>query len=382
MAGHHLRRGLLIALSIVLIIATTAIWRQISFMKDHDLHFQKENVLLVPVSLRDFPDAGSAPARLEAARHALLQLPQILSVSLAMSVPGAAVESNTFVLPEHWPENEPLRFRITAVDAGFFGTFGMEIVEGRDFSDAMPGDKDQAVIVNEKALQAIGWQQGVGRTLKVGDKMMTIVGVVRDYHTETLRSDIRPLMHRFGGPDNRSYRFLAVRLRPGHAAEAVAAVRDVWRRLDPDRPFDYSFVDETFDEQYKAEERIGAAVTFFSGVAIVIACVGLFGLVTLSISQRTKEIGIRKVLGATVPGVVLSLSRRFLLLVALANVIAWPLAYLAVQRWLQDFAYRSEVNLPVYLAAGLAALVIALGTVSLRAVRAALANPVEALRYE
>ncbi len=242
-----------------------------------------------------------------------------------------------------------------------------------------------AAIMNESAVKSLGWQKGpLGKkVLRFVDRngtkrAYTVIGVVKDFHFESLHEKIGPLIM-FMGDNSGS---IVVKVKTNDIADLLASFKKQWSAFPSDAPFGYSFIDERFESVYKAEQKIGRILSIFAGLTIFVACLGLFGLATFTAQQRTKEIGIRKVLGASVGNIITLLSKDFLVLVLIVNLIAWPIAYYAMSRWLQDFAYRIEVSWWVFAASALGALFIALFTVSFQAIKAAVANPVNSLRTE
>jgi putative ABC transport system permease protein len=262
---------------------------------------------------------------------------------------------------------------------------GFKIVEGRSFSEKYGTDSTRAYLLNEAAVARLGWQgNAVGREFTwlnplKGAQRGRVVGVVQDFHYEPLRQLIEPAFFAIA-PD--WIQMLTVRLRPGNLRETMASLEDIWSEVVPAYPFDYQFLDEQLDQIYRAEERFGSLFGTFAALAIFIACLGLFGLAAYAAEQRRREIGVRKVLGATVGQITALLSKDFVKLVFVGFVIAVPVGWYAMQQWLADFAYRIEMGVTTFLIAGGVAIAIALATVSWQAVRAALANPVESLRSE
>ncbi|MBX7150396.1 ABC transporter permease [bacterium] len=381
--GHSLRQILVtlqFVITTVLIIGSLTVWDQIAFMKGHRLNFDQNNVIVIPLSLRDFSNPDASKSSVEAFKNDLLQQTGVVSLASSMSVPGRVNDANTFVRPEDWKSDDPLRMRWTAIDENFFETYRMELVEGRNFSFA--SDKDESVIINETALSAMGWKTAVNKKIKIGSKFYTVIGVVKDYHTESLQRAISPVVHYYRTSESAAPRFVSVRLKPESINSTIEWITQRWQKLDSSREFNYFFVDENFNQLYQNEERIGKVVGIFSSLAIGIACLGLFGLISFTVTQKTKEIGIRKILGASVPSLVYMLSSKLIVGTLIASLLAWPLAYFALQRWLQDFAFRIELNAGVFILATFAGACIAFITVALQAVRAANANPVDALRYE
>ena len=266
------------------------------------------------------------------------------------------------------------------VDETFLPTLNMTLSAGRNFSREFATDTS-AVILNETAAELFGWTDPLGQALtQPGDSLWraNVIGVVKDFHFESLHKKIQPLviLHQ------PFYQYLSIRVRPENITTTVQSVETLWREFVPQQPFEFSFLTQDFDAQYRAEQRTGKIFGIFAALAIFIACLGQFGLASYTIQKRTKEISVRKVLGASVASIVGLLSKEFVKLMAIAMLIASPLAYYIMNRWLQDFAYRIDIGAMTFILAGSIALVIALLAVSLQSVKAALANPAHALRCE
>jgi putative ABC transport system permease protein len=241
---------------------------------------------------------------------------------------------------------------------------------------------NNSVLLNETAVKRIGWTNPIGKEiseLQERKVTKTVVGVVRDFHVLSLRNALEPVLFEYRPSD---FGYVSVRLHPGKIEETLSFVEAKWKEFDPTGTFDYVFLDEEFNLQYRSDERLNNIFTYFTMIAIFIACLGLFGLASFTAEQRTKEIGIRKVLGASESGIIFLLSREFTKWVGIAMILAWPIAYLVMNRWLQDFAYRTRISLWSFLFSAVASLAIALLTVGFQAMRAARANPVDSLRYE
>jgi putative ABC transport system permease protein len=273
--------------------------------------------------------------------------------------------------------------QIWQVDHDYIKTLGMNILEGRDFSREFSTDKS-AVIINQEVAQHFGWEKPVAKRLAMvttasGDApLYTVIGVVEDFHFQSLRNNIGPLIMYLSPSTNR----ISFRIKTDDISGTIGLIQKKWREFLPNQPFEYSFLDEAFDAMYKAERRIGEIFGIFAILAVFIGCLGLFGLAAFTAEQRTKEIGIRKVLGATAPKIIRLLVKEFVLLIVVANAIAWPVAYIVMKGWLEDFAYQTPVQVWIFLAVGLFTLLIALFTVSYQAVKAALANPVDSIKFE
>ena len=376
-SGAQLRKGLVLvqfALSMMLIVGAATVYDQLDFMRSSKLGFDGEQILVVPLLDR------SMRPQVEALQSEWMRHPNVVSVSGSHRVPGQLFNGFGYVPEGGDPEN-PIGVRDLGVDHDFTKTFGLDMAAGRDWSREIVTDEDEAFILNETAARAFGWadpSDAVGKRLARSGKEGVVIGVVRDFHFKSLHHTIEPLlMHLRPFVMN-----LSIRVRPDDLPATVASLERAWKQFSPAFPFDYYFFDEAFDSRYRAEERAGQLFGYFALLAVFIACLGLFGLAAFSAAQRTKEVGVRKVLGASVGGIVMLLSKDFVTLVGWAFVVATPVIYLAMNRWLGGFPYRVDISWSIFLLAGLAALVVALATVSYQSVRAAMTDPVKALRYE
>ncbi len=363
--------------SIVLIVATAVVAKQMNFMQSQPLGFDKEQIAILP--LRD----GAIRNQIETVKQEILKIPNVRHVTAAAGVPGKRLLVDDFpVLPSGVDRSAQIQMQIAGVDYDYFETLGIELASGRNFQREMRTDSAAAFVINESAAQAFGWDDPLGKRIELimnnGKKGM-IVGVVKDFHFRSLHEKIQPAVFHIW--PNR-YACIAVKMQTDNAPETVAGLQSIWARLAPDQPFEFSFLDTEFDEKYRKDERVGQIFGYAAGLAIFVACLGLFGLAAFAAERRIKEIGLRKTLGATVPSIVHLLSKDFVKLVILANVIAWPIAWFIMRAWLNDFAYRTEIGWLVFALAGGLALFIAVLTVSTQAIRAAVANPVQSLRYE
>jgi len=380
-----LRRGLVVfqfGVSAVMIIGTIVVFQQMQYIQNKKLGFNKEQVLIMH-NTQQLKDHA------ETLKQEILRSPQVVSATLSSFLPVPSSRARMPITRADNP-NPAAAFPISfwRIDEDYIRTLGMKIVAGRNFSRQF-ADDSQNVIINQAAAAYFGFKSPLGEKLvrlnadplKPDSFAMipcTVIGVVEDFHYESLREAIAPLvLLRESSSGN-----MAVRMRSNHIAAFVSFLKKKWASLMPGEPFEYSFLDESFDEIYKSEMRTGRIYAIFAVLAVFIGCLGLFGLASFSAAKRTKEIGIRKVLGATIHEVAALLIRDYILLVGLANLIAWPVAYYLMRRWLQDFAYRTPIGLTVFLLSGLLGLAIALLTVGYQAVHAARANPVESLRYE
>lgn len=384
--GARLRRALVVfqfTVSIALIIGTLVILRQLQFMQNQDLGMDIEQLLVV-----QGPSVGkdsSYQQRMLTFQHELAQRSYVQDYTSSSSVPSAWYEwSNEGVTRLNAPENEgDILFGFIRIDENYLSTYDIPLAAGTSFTAAMCArDLETAdqILINETAASTLGFtsaQDAIGQRITDGQEH-EIIGVVKDYNHESLKVAILPTIF---FPDNVG-NFLSIRLTADQMSSKVSELEQLYKQQFPGNPFEFFFADERYHQQYQSEQQYGQVFTAASGLAIFIACLGLFGLAAFSTQQRVKEIGIRKVLGASVSSIVSLVSKDFLLLVAVANLFAWPLAWWATRRWLQDFAYSIDVNWWYFVLAGVIAILIALFTVSFQSIKAALANPVDSLRND
>ena len=370
-----LRKGLVIlqfGISIFLIISTGIVLDQLDFLRNRKLGFDKEHVVVFTIR------ESSLRKNYEAIKADLMQNPHIVNATIAIGVPGGIIAGDAIQLITE-EGKKTITVRMIYTDHDYLKTMGMEIVEGRDFSKEMSTDASEAFIINEAAVSQLQLEDPLNTQVEWDDKKGKIIGVVKDFQFRSLKDEITPLFIHIW-PQN-TYIF-AIRISPENIPETLAFIENKWKELDPAHPFEYSFMDESFDRLYRSEERLGQIFGVFSILAIFIASLGLFGLSLFMAEQRSKEIGIRKVLGASVGRIFVLLSKEFAILVFIANVIAWPAAYFLMQKWLQNFAYRVVAKSWIFVLSAAIAFFIALATISFQVVKAALADPVKSLRYE
>jgi putative ABC transport system permease protein len=353
--------------SIVLIIGTLIIGKQLSFIRNRDLGYDKENVL-------SFMMQGMQ-AHYDAAKADLLKQPGVISVTRGSS---NIVDYNGWTGDNDWegkPAKSNLFFHPIAVDKDFTGFFKIKLKEGALFTGAVADSTH--FIVNEAAIIAMGMKDPIGKSLRIQKTKGTIIGVVKDFNYTTVRKKIEPAVLVYN-PQN-CYRIF-IKTTGGEAQKAITAAQNTWKQYNNDTPLAYSFLDENFSQLYKTEGRTGSLFNVFSALAIVISCLGLFGLATYSAQVKTREIGIRKVLGSSVGGIICLLASEFVLLIIISILIAVPVAWYSMSKWLQDFAYKIDMTVWIFLLAGGGATLIALATISIQSIKAALANPVKSLR--
>jgi len=365
-------------ISITLIIGTLIIFKQMDYIQKKSLGFDKENVIILSA------ESKTIHQNIEAFRNTLTQDPRVKSVAVSSNVPGSAMFSDTTYKRPDTDEIFPLIF-ITA-DYEFVDTYGFEVTHGRAFSKEFSTDIDGAIMLNEAAAREIGYmpEEAVGKKLlrfrSLDEfKELTIVGVVRDFHFKSLHRIIDPILLAL---DPQNFDTISVRVMPGDVRGTIGFIEQKWGEIFPGEQFEYTFLNSRIDLLYKSESRMRSIFLIFSVLSIFVACLGLFGLAAFTAEERTKEIGVRKVLGASTANILLLLSKEFSKWVLFANLIAWPVAYYMMHRWMQNFAYQTSIGIWPFLLSALLALIIALFTVSYQSVRAALAEPVDCLRYE
>lgn len=374
--GILLRKGLVtiqFGISIALIIATMIVFNQMNFMRNRDLGFSKDQMMIV--------NSEGDPKR-EAFKESLRGISGIKSTVASSSVPGGGNPGAYSEIENKSGDLQIANLDLYFVDFDYIPQFNLKMAAGRPFSRDFGTDTTQAMVINEAASKLFGYnspEQAIGRRFKQWGREGKIVGVIKDFHFRSLQEKIKPLTMRI---EPRSSDLVSIKIDGGNIKATIAAVESKWKATMPDRPFSYYFMDEFFDRQYRSEERFEKLFFNFAILAIFISCLGLLGLASYSTMQRTKEIGVRKVMGASVGSIVGLLSKDFLKLVLLAFLIASPIAYYGMHQWLQSFAYRTDIQWWVFLSAAILSTTIAFATVSFQSIKAALMNPVKSLRSE
>lgn len=375
------RNGLVVfqfAISIALFVRTIVIYDQLNYVQTRNLGFDKEESVVIYRT----DDLGG---RIRSFEDKLRQNTDILNVTNSTAIPGNQYSDSGFWL-EGTGARQLVDLRTMRSDYDFAKTYKLQMAEGRFFSRGHPSDT-AAIVVNQEVEKAFGVKDLVGKYLVLPGETMAdqrrleVVGVVKDFNYHSLHEPILPLVIGLL-PETSAAQFVTVRLAPGNHLSTISFIEGAWREYAGNEEFNFNFLDNSLQNLYAADQRTSKISGTFSVLAIFIACLGLLGLAAFITEQRTKEIGIRKVLGASVPEVVALLSGQFMRWVLIANVIAWPLAYYVMNNWLKNFAYRMDISVWIFVASGVMALVIALLTVSLHAIKTATANPVESLRYE
>lgn len=385
--GGALRSALLtfqFSIAIFLISGVGIVLQQVDHMKSKDLNFEKDNVLVVRASPRDYADVDAASRMIGLFRDQVRELTQVVNVARSSGIPGNYSGSFSLFVAEGNESADPFDWRVARVDAQYFDVFKIPFVEGRNFVKGSETDRQTAVIINEAAMRAIGWKTAVGKKLLFpGEEgYLEIVGVTRDFNFGSVAQAVQPVVHVYRGEEYLNYPYVSVLLQPGDHDRVISQIGEVWRKLSPDRSFEYFFPSDSFNDLYNTEENIASIITFASVLAVIIACLGLFALASFNMAQRQKEVAVRKVMGASVPGLAMLFIRRYLLLVVIASAISIPVTWYFAEGWLRDFAYRVEINPLIMIGSGLLCGAIALATIGVKSLRTASANPVISLKYE
>jgi putative ABC transport system permease protein len=363
------------AASIVLIIGTLIIYQQLHYIKNRDLGFHKKQIVIVDIKDENLKNVY------QTMRNDLNQNPHILGASFSYNLPNEVGALNSFRWEGQKEENRWQLFYTAYVDNEFIDLLGIELTKGRNFSEEFPTDK-QACLLSETAVKTIGWENPIGKRFGYWGEG-TVIGVVKDFHHLSLHSAIGPTVFLHVDKDtDLNLNYLLIKINSSDIPETLANIKKILKEYSPHYPFSYTFLDDRVDRMYRTENKLGQILNVFSFTAIFIACLGLFGLAAFTAERRTKEIGIRKVIGATVSNIFFLLSREFIKLMLIAFILACPIAYFSMNRWLQTFAYRTHVGIAVFILSALSAFVTVLLTVSYQSIKAATANPADSLRYE
>ncbi len=360
------------SISIILIIATAIVFQQLKYMQDAKLGYDKEQLITM-----GYP--GTLNSKFGPFREELLQNPNIKLVGRSSRIPtGRLLDAmDTQVLSGDSLISKNVDLKFVSIDSQFIPTYGIQLAAGRNFSKNFEKVDSANFIINEAAVQVLGWktpENAINKDIAYGGTRGKVIGVVRDFHFESLHQKIVPLIMAFG----KDYLYnLSVRIGSNNIKASINHIEKTWQKYLPESPIQYSFMDQQYGKLYEREQQEGSIFTTFSGIAIVIACLGLFGLSAFAISQRMKEIGIRKVLGASVGQIVAMMSKDFLKLVVIAAIIAFPVAWYAMHNWLQDFAYRISMGWWIFLVAAILSALIAFITISFQSIRAGLVEPGE-----
>jgi putative ABC transport system permease protein len=375
-SNFRLRNTLVIfqfTISIILVIGTGIISKQLNLMKSKDLGFDKENIDVISIS------GSKIRQSLETIKKELKKNPGVLNVAAASVIPGEGAPINA-KRPEGFQENQSKLMAELHVDHDYIPTLDVKIIEGRNFSPEFASDKTESAIINETAAEEYGWENPIGKTI---NETKTVIGVVKDFHIFPLYMPLRPLYIRYSSNEAfYDYKYVMVRISPQNINTTISYINKTFKEIDPQRPFDYFFLDESLNARYRIPDSILQLTTFFTVFTLLIASLGLFGLASFTAENRTKEIGIRKIIGASASGIVMMLSKQLLKNIIISNIIAWPIAYWLFYNMLQTMTYRIEINIWTFILSASVVFVIGFFAVSYQSVKASLSNPADSLRAE
>ncbi len=376
-----LRKGLVIlqfSISIIMLVCTWLVYDQLQYLAEKDLGFDKEHIIRMSLSTQEMQE------NYDALRAKLLDLPGVINVATASTSPGYGVGKNLINVEDQNGEMVERGIDMYAVDYDYISTLGFHILEGRDFSRDFPSDTSTAVIVTEAMADRMGWDSALGKKFSFmgGDgqepEPMLVVGVLQDYHHASLYNIIEPILLL----PRENLRIMHIKIDGKSIKQELANIEKVWNEVQADQPFEYTFLDQEFQEQYHNDETRGQIFTVFAVLTMTLACLGLLGLASYTAEQRTKEISIRKVVGANIQSLIYLMSKEFISLIIISIIIGLPVAYYFMEKWLQNFAFAMDINWVSFLLVSVMALIITFGTVSYHTIRAALTNPVDALKEE
>lgn len=363
-----------------LVIITVGVLSQLDYMRNRNLGFDQDQLLTIKFH-NDHSDNDNRIQWINSLKAELLTLDGVINGALSNHVPNTNYFRGQFH-PEGFPKNQIFNMETYQIDDDFLSTYGIDLIKGRGFSKEFTRDSENAVIINETAAKQVGWEDPVGKRItrlrQFGNVNYDVIGVAKDFHSRPLHFRIEPMIFR----NFEDFHSLTLRLKKENLNQTMKLVKEKWLEFEPDHPFEYFFLDDHFESSYKTEINLGKVIQIFTFLAVCIGCLGLFGLVMFMTEQRTKEIGIRKTVGASVTNITILLTKEFTKWVVLANLFSWPIAYLALSRWLQNFAYKTSIGWELFVLSGAISAIIAIITISHRVFKAATANPVDSLRYE
>jgi putative ABC transport system permease protein len=382
-AGSNKFRSVLVVvqfvISITLLSGTSIMLNQLRFMKNRNLGFNKENVIVIPIMDQSIRE------RIQEIKSEIRSHSDVIDVCAASDLPGSYPDYSAFVPEGYALEQTQLMHRING-DTDLIPTLGMKIIAGRNFSTEFSTDPEDAIIINQTAAKKYGWDDPIGKKIGffAGNDMKevryrNVVGMVQDFHVRSLHDKILPLLLT---NESDYLEEIAVRINTGNVSGVLDFLKEKWAKFDPNRPFDYYFLDRNFNQQYQSDESLQKIISYFTLFAIFIACLGLYGMASFMAERRFKEIGIRKTLGASVPNIIFLISKDVAKLIIIANIIAVPIAYYVFHRWLESFAYRTQISALVFLVSAVIVFFIGYSTTAYQSIKAALLNPVDAIRAE
>jgi putative ABC transport system permease protein len=366
------------AISVILIICSTVVFTQLQYMQQHDLGFKPSQTMVI-----NFEGDKAVQTKYKTIRQELLGIPGIQSITASSNVPGDGnVGSWSMNFAKKNGDTLKTELSIYLTDFTFLQQYNIPMVAGRSFSEQYAADTTESMLINETALRKLGFSsaaEAIGVKVDMYPKDAKVIGVYKDFHFQSLQKAVEPLAMRILP---RNFRLLSIQIESLNVRQTVEAIEKEWKQLVPERPMEFTFLDESFNKQYDSEIKFAQVFSVFTTIAIIIACLGLFGLALFSVQQRTKEIGIRKVLGASIVNIGAMLSKDFIVLVVVAILVASPIGWYAMNRWLQDFEYRISISWWIFILAGVAAIMIAVLTICYHTIKAGMANPVTSLRTE
>ncbi len=385
-SGGVVQRFLVIfqfTISVLLISGTIFMWNQIKLMKNADLGFEQENKVIIPIDMEFFEDSDDALTKIGVFRQELKKNPDVSSASSSTHVPGNWPWWFTFVYPEGWERSDRLRMRVCYIDDKYFEEFDINFIYGRNFDENLPTDIEESLIINKAALNQVGWDDPIGKTISFGGKEeYKIIGVVNNYHFLSVADNVGPIIHSFRPSSNGIHNYLTVSISGKNIPEVLKYMEKKWKEVDASRNFEYYFLDQQFQEQYESEERLFKLMAVFTILSILIASMGLFAISSIIVKKKTKEVAVKKVFGSTSLNIVFDFLKSFTVWVFIANIIAIPISWWFVERWLRDFEYRIEIRPSIFIFTLLISWLIALITVYFQSMKVANTNPAESLRYE
>ena len=377
---YNVRRGLVVFqffLSIVMIICTAIVYDQLRFIRDSNLGYDKENLICVQMR-------GEINNKYEVFKNELIQSPHILGLTRSEPLSINSMTRTTSIYWQGKREDEEVYVRVLRADYDFASTYNIDLLEGRYYSKQFLTDQNAAYVINKTASKLMNFASPLAEEINLWGEKGKIIGVLNDFHFSSFHTAVEPLIVIIPGQqlENVYYRLITIRIIPETLQESVQFISEKWSELIPEIPLDYYFIDDTFDLHYRSEQRMGSIFKYFTVLSILIACLGLFGLISFIADNKLKEVSIRKVLGASIGKIIILLGKEFTKWVLLANLFAWPIAYLAMRRWLENFAYRTNIDFRIFIFSAIVVLVITLVTISYHVIKAARTNPVDNLKYE
>lgn len=371
------------SLSMVLVIAMLVIGDQLKFMKTADMGYQAENQIIIPISVDDFAEEDEAVQRLQSFKDIISKHSAVNHLTSSRHVPLNWSGSNLFVKPEGW-QGDPLRMRYTYHDADFLATYHIPLVEGTGFKDDSFGDQRESVMINEATMRAFGWKDITDKNIVIGNRTIQVVGVLKDFNYETLQNEIAPTLHFHRTPSNLVHRYITVNVADGNAQEVLNYIESNWNIIDASEliPFNYYFLDETIDRVYQNENQLFAMIIAFAVIIFIVACLGLYGLSSFTLEKKKKEIGIRKILGASVLTITRMFFNRYIILLTLGFLCAVPVSIFLMNEWLSGFANHTTLTFVTFIISFLTIAGISLITVSAKILQVVIQNPANIIKED